>query len=379
MKKTNGLRTWIEIHTAHIAHNVGVFKNHIGPNTKLMGVVKSNAYGHDFIEFSKQLEKLNVDWLGVDSIVEATRLRTEGITLSILVLGHTLPERVEEAVDNTITLTVSSMDVLKLWAESSKKISVHIKVDTGLHRQGFGKEEIHEVVEFLSTHKEQFDVTGLFTHFAQAKDPNNRTYTNQQIAEFKEWIDAFKNAGFNPLAHACASAGTLIYPEAYFDMVRVGAGLYGLWPSPEVKQALEAKLILKPVLEWKTLVVEIKKVPKGSGISYDLTETVQRDSVIAICPIGYWHGFPRKLSSIGNVLINGIQTKVLGRIAMDMIVIDVTDIPHLELYEEVVLIGKSGDKEITARQIAEQLDTTSYEIVTRLNSRIKKMYINSDI
>jgi alanine racemase len=375
MKKTNGLRTWVDIDTSVIAHNLELFRGVVGKEKKIMGVVKSNAYGHGFIEFSHELEKLHIDWLGVDSVVEALPLRKEGVKTPMLVLGHTLPERVTEAVDHDITLTVSSMDSLKAWKEFGIKIKVHVKVDTGLHRQGFLKSEIMEVVEYLKSHKDHFEVNGLYTHFAQAKDPHNKTYTLEQLEEFKMWIDTFKKAGFTPLVHAAATAGTLLYPEAHFDMVRVGAGLYGIWPSFEVKQAFEKSLSLKPVLTWKTLIVEMKRLQAGSKISYNLTETLSRKSTIAICAVGYWHGFPRSLSNVGTVLIKGMKAKVLGIVAMDMIIVDVTEIDNLELYEEVVIIGKSGNKEQTARDIAERAGTTSYEILTRLNSRLYKNYL----
>ncbi|MDQ3076682.1 MAG: alanine racemase [bacterium] len=377
MKKTNGLRTWIEISAANLKHNVELFQQQVVPNKKIMAIVKSNAYGHGFVDFAQQLELLKVDHLGVDSISEALRLRKEGITIPILVLGHTLPEWVKEAVDHDITLTVSTMGTLKAWTELYllQPIPIHLKIDTGLHRQGFMKHELHEVLDFLETHGQFYDVAGLYTHFAKAKDPNDRVYTEKQISEFNTWVEAFKNAQFGILVHACATGGTLLYPEAHYDMVRIGAGFCGIWPSDEIKKVFNQQFELKPVLTWKTLIVEKKHIQKGEGIGYDLIEILQRDSVVAICPIGYWHGIPRKLSTIGSVLVNGKRAKILGKISMDMLAIDVTDIFDIQIYDEAVVIGVSGQEEISIRDLAELAGTTTYEFITRVNPRIKKIYV----
>ncbi len=377
MKKTNGLRTWIEISAENLKHNVELFQQQIVPNKKIMAIVKSNAYGHGFVDFSQQLELLKIDHLGVDSISEALRLRKEGITIPILVLGHTLPEWVGEAVDHNITLTVSSMDTLQAWTELYllKPIQIHIKVDTGLHRQGFLKHQLEEVIDFLNNRGQYYDVAGLYTHFAKAKNPDDKVYTEKQIAEFNLWVEAFKNEKFGILVHACGTAGTMLYPEAHYDMVRVGAGFCGMWPSDEIKKAFEHQFQLKPVLTWKTLVVEKKSIQKGEGIGYDLADILERDSIIAICPIGYWHGLPRKLSSVGSVLVNGKRARILGKISMDMMVIDVTDIPDLQIYDEAIVIGVSGQEEIGIRELALLAGTTTYEFITRVNPRIKKIYV----
>ncbi len=200
-------------------------------------------------------------------------------------------------------------------------------------------------------------------------------YTEKQISEFNSWVEAFKNAQFGILVHACATGGTLLYPEAHYDMVRVGAGFCGIWPSDEIKKVFNVQFELKPVLTWKTLIVEKKNIQRGEGIGYDLIETLQRDSMVAICPIGYWHGIPRKLSTIGSILVNGKRAKILGKISMDMLAIDVTDIPDIQIYDEAVVIGVSGQEEISIRELAELADTTSYEFITRVNPRIKKIYV----
>ncbi len=374
-----GLRTWIEIDSQAIENNYKVFRSLISSETKLMSIVKSNAYGHGLVDFSRLVSNLGVDWLGVDSIVEALRLRQEGIKKPILVLGYSLPERVEEAVLNDISITLSSMTGLESMVALAldKPIKAHIKIDSGMHRQGFMEPEMPSVIEYLKKHSDRISVEGMYTHFAAAKNPAEPELTHEQLAVFKKWVAAFKDAGFSPIIHAAATGATLLFPETHFDMVRVGIGFHGIWPSKEAKEFAEKKVMMKPTLTWKTLVSEAKKLNKGEKIGYDFTETLTRDSVVAICPIGYWHGFPRALSSIGHVLIRGAKAKVLGRVAMDMIVVDITDVAGIDVGDEVVVIGRSGSKIQSADMIADLLSMSVYEFITRIDPLIKKFYISS--
>ncbi len=188
-------------------------------------------------------------------------------------------------------------------------------------------------------------------------------------------MNIVKKEGFNPIRHASATSGTIIFPQARYDLVRIGIGLYGLWPSKEVQAVFGDKIKLKPVLSWKAVIGEIKKVAKGERIGYDFTETLSKPTTVAIIPIGYWHGFPRSLSGIGRVLIKGKPAKVLGRVSMDMISVDISGIKNINIGEEAIIIGKSGKNEITADEIAKYADTTNYEIITRLNPLIKRILI----
>ncbi len=376
MKKElrKGLRTWIEIDKKAIAHNYRVFRNMIDKKCKLLAVVKSNAYGHNIKEFAKEQEKLGVDFLGVDSAVEAIALRRDGIKIPILVLGYTLPEMISETVNKKISITVSNFEALSAVIKSKIKIKIHIKVDTGMSRHGFLDKDIEEVLKRLKNNKNIF-VEGLFTHFSMAKSPSSKDFTNSQIEKFKIWRDSFIKTGFSPICHASATSGTLLYQKAHFDMVRIGISLYGIWPSKEAELYMRNKVTLKPVLSWKTIIAETKKLPKGTKVGYDCSEILKKDSVIAICPIGYWHGYPRALSSIGNVLIKGEKAKILGKICMDIIMVDVTNIKNIKVGDEVILIGKSGLAEISADKISSILNGSSYELLTRINPLIKKIYI----
>ncbi len=375
--ETSGLRTWIEVRREAIKSNVEVFRSLISPKTKLMVVVKSNAYGHSLLDFAKEAEMLGADFFGVDSIVEALALRKNGIKAPILVLGYTLHDMIPAAVEADISLTVSSFETVEAIEKCSfpKPLKIHVKVDTGMHRQGFLLEQQKTLTSKLKTKNSKLIVEGLYTHFAAAKNPAFPQDTKAQMVEFKIWIDAFKKAGFNTINHAAATAGTMLFPESHFDMVRVGIGLYGLWPAKEVEAFFSGKIKLQPVLSWKTIIGEIKKIPKGSRVGYDLTEQVAQDSTLAVCPIGYWHGFPRSLSSVGHVLVNGHRAKIIGRVSMDMITIDITGITEVSLEDEVVLIGKQGELTISAEDVAYLSDSSWYEIVTRLNPLIKRLYL----
>lgn len=378
MKKElrNGLRTWIEIDRKAIKHNFLAFKKLIPKSCKILSVVKSNAYGHGLVDFSHEMEKIGTDFIGVDSIVEGFTLRREGIKKPILVLGYTLPEMLDEAVENNISVAVSSFETLaeikKLKSKASLKI--HIKVDTGMGRHGFDIKDINRAVEILKE-LSNVKIEGLFTHFSSAKDPKDLEYTNGQIEKFNKWVNAFEIEGYNVIKHACATSGTILFPEAHFDMVRVGIGLYGTYPSLEIEKSFTKELKLKPVLSWKTIIAEIKKLPKGSKIGYDGTEILKRDSMVAICPVGYWHGYVRALSNVGKVLVKDIQVKVLGRVCMDIIMIDVTDIKKPKVGDEVTLLGKGVKKTIQIGDIVDPIKASAYEFITRVNPLIKKFYL----
>ena len=234
--------------------------------------------------------------------------------------------------------------------------------------------DLPRITTELRTPNSKLQIEGLFTHFAAAKNPAFPQDTKAQIEEFKVWVEAFKKEGFKTINHAAATAGTMLFLESHFDMVRVGIGLYGLWPAKEVEAFFGGKIILRPALSWKTIIGEVKRIPKGSKVGYDLTETVLRDSTVAVCPVGYWHGFPRNLSSVGQVLVGGHRAKVLGRVSMDMMTIDITDVPNISVEDEVVLIGKQGGVEISAPDVAYLADASWYEVVTRLNPLIKRIY-----
>jgi alanine racemase len=372
------LRTWVEIDRTAIKQNYRVWRKLSGKHTLLMGVIKSNAYGHNIHEFAKELESLGADYLGVDSITEALALRKGGITLPILVLGFTLPAQYVHARKYNIILTISSMsqvEALRALPLSKIPLRVHLKVDTGMHRQGFQlpeRETLFEVLLQLSPL--QVRVEGCYTHFAEAKNPAVSGSTQRQIDEFAVWRTSMEDLGYTPLCHLGATGGALLYPESHQDMIRIGIGCYGLWPSEEARLACSSRITLSPVLSWRSVVGEVKSVKRGERVGYDFTERLHHDARLAVIPVGYWHGIPRALSSKGAVLIRGKRAPMVGRISMDMIVVDVTEIPKVTMGDRVTLIGRDGKESISAEELARGAGTTAYEIVTRLNPLMERIY-----
>ena len=404
----NFVRTWIEIDRRSLFFNLSKFQKLTGP-ASIMAIVKSNAYGHGLALVAKLLvnQKSNIKnqklWFGVDSITEALRLRREGIKNPTLVLGYTLPARLAEAVKNNITVTVSHFEGLENLARAKKRPQFHIKIDTGMHRQGFYEDDLPRLIRELQNKRLMPD--GVYSHLASAE---NRQFSNKQITAFSRAIKTLRSAGIAPkFVHIAATGGIIRYRLPFTNPVRtsasylangsitspstvssltddgswwrsdgvniarLGLGLYGYLPD-------RRRGVVRPVLTWKTIVGEVKKVKKGERIGYDITERLSRDSTIAVLPIGYWHGFDRRLSKIGEVLIHGKRCRVLGRVSMDMTAIDITDVdgksklqnPNVKVGDEVVIIGKQGREFIGADEMAKKIGTISYEILTRINPLI---------
>lgn len=371
IKLKNTLRTWIEVDKKAIYHNIAEFRKIIKPDVKLMAIVKSNAYGHGLVDFAQTVEN-KVDWFGVDSITEGLKLRQKGMKKPVFVLGYTLPARVEDATQNDISLSVSTLNSLRHLATLKNPPKVHLKIDTGMHRQGFFIKDLPKVLKILKSNS-NIKLEGIYSHLAAAKDRLYPSVSLQQIKEFKKADEILKGCGKNYLRHICASAGTILYPEAHFDLVRIGKGSYGMFPTHEIK--IQSNIKLKPALTWKSIISEIKDLPSGSFIGYDLTEKVLKSSKIAIIPIGYWHGFDRGLSSIGEVLIKNERCKILGRVSMDMIIINVSNIKNIKVGDEVIILGGSKKGIINVEEIARKAGTINDEIVTRINPLIKRFYI----
>ena len=375
MNNPKNLRTWIEIDSHSARRNCDTFRKIIGPKVKLWAVVKSNAYGHGILVFSKLVAKW-VDGFCVDSLIEGLRLREAGIKKPILVLGPTLPALYGEAAKNKVTITISNFDALKSLAAAENPPEFHIKIDTGMHRQGFYVNELPRVIRFLNQRlnvKCQKTLVGIYTHFASAKDINYPTYTEKQFAEFQKAVKLFEKAGYkNLVKHAAATGATLIDKKYHLDAVRVGIGLYGLWPSKELETQLGNKIHLRPVLSWHAVISEIKKLKSGDYVGYDLVERVNRDTKMAVLPIGYWHGFPRSLSGTGEIIVDGHRARVLGRVSMDLLVVDAGGM-NCRTGDAAVIIGKDGDSELAVAEIAAKSGTTHYEFLTRLNPLIERV------
>lgn len=376
--KTNpqNLRTWIEIDARAAKKNYETFRKLIGNKVKLWAVVKSNAYGHGLYAFSELMDRAGIDGFCVDSVVEGLALRRTGIKKHILVLGSTLPARYAEAAKHNITISISTLEGLKALARTEAVPEFHIKIDTGMHRQGFYVEDVPKVLRLIADRKSPVakKLTGIFTHFASAKDINYPSYTDMQFDKLQRAIALFERTGFRNLVHhAAATGGTLCGKKYHLGAVRVGIGLYGLWPSKELEVQLGDKITLRPVLSWRAAVTETKSLKAGDYVGYDLTERVPQDTEMAVLPIGYWHGFPRALSSLGEVVIRGERARVLGRVSMDMTVVAV---PRSARAGDVAtLIGRDGKGEIFAWEPSQKSGTTHYEFLTRLNPLMERIIV----
>ncbi|KKS45360.1 MAG: alanine racemase [Parcubacteria group bacterium GW2011_GWA2_42_18] len=371
-KKHQKLKTWVEISKKSVKSNLRLIRSLLGKNCRLMAVVKSNAYGHGFQTMTEEVLKAKADWLGVDDLDEALCARKINRHVPILVFGYIPPARLLEAARAGISVTISNFEALAI-ARRLSSLKIHIKVDTGLGRQGFLPREAIRVARVLK--KNRVIIEGVYSHFASVENPRNIKYSCRQASTLMRFAKVLKTDGYNPLVHIASSAAVLLYPEFHLDMVRSGISVYGLWPSEEIKKLGEKRgLKLKPALTWKTIVSEVKTLPKGSGVGYDLSVHLKRKTRIAVLPVGYWHGYPRSLSNRGVVLVRGQKARVLGRVCMDMAMINVSDISGVRRGDEVVLIGRQGKREISVEELAKRAGTINYEIVTRINQDIQKVY-----
>ena len=375
-------QTWLEISKSALQNNVAEIRKILAPQTKLMAVVKANAYGHGLSQVVNII-KNKVDALAVYDFKDAIFLRGEEISQPIMVLGRLWVEQISAAIKNNIEVTVTTFDVLEELKKNAsekygeKKLKVHICVDTGLGRDGFAIGEMEKLVEILQNKnlQENIELVGIYSHFAAADDSSLDYYTTNQMMVLKKWQKNFEKIGFNPLVHTSASAGTLSGVATDFDMVRIGLSLYGFWPSKDVKVRNQNKVNLRPVLEWKVKIAEVKNMPKGSAISYNCTHILTRDSKIAVLPVGYFDGVPRIASNKAYVLVNGKKVAQIGRVTMNLIVLDVTDVKHVKEGDIATIIGCDDNETITAEDWATWSQTVNYEISTRLNSSLSRKVV----
>jgi len=367
--------TWLEISKSALAHNLKTFRRLVGEDVVLAPAAKANAYGHGLVECARIFEKNGADYLCVNAVFEAEILRKAGVRIPILIIGYT-PLSDLAGLPTHTELVVYNLETVKKLGKIGKKAGIHLKIETGNHRQGI---ELSDLPAFIH-HLKQFphlSLKGVSTHFANLEDRINHEYALYQLKEFKKAIKLLEQNGYAPRYRHCANtAATILLPEAYFNFVRTGIGNYGLWPSEKTEMAAKRASIrinLKPALTWKTVVAQVKEVRKGALIGYGCTYEMPRNGKIAVLPVGYYDGFVRLLSNRGSVLIRGKKAPVVGRVCMNMIMVDITNIPTVKLEDEVVLIGKQGKESITAEMMADWSQTINYEVTTRINERIPRI------
>ncbi len=372
MKKYD--RTYVEINLPAIKHNLLEAKRNIKPGTKLMAIVKANAYGHGAIKVSHYIKDV-VDAYGVAIMEEALELRKSGIEHMILILGYTGEEWFEELIQNDISQTVYNYEMAEKLNEVAmkleKKAKIHIKLDTGMSRIGFPvTKETLAIVKQISK-LPGIEMEGIFTHFAKA-DEETAEQAKEPFHKFMTFIHQLENEGVMiPIKHVSNSASIIGFPEANLDMVRSGISTYGLYPSEKVAKDV---LLLHPAMEWKTHISFIKEVKAGTDIGYGGTFTAKYPMKVATIPVGYADGMKRDLSNKGYVLVRGIQANILGRICMDQFMIDVTNIPEVKCGDVVTIFGTDGDAGISVEEIAELSHSFNYEFICNISPRVPRKY-----
>jgi alanine racemase len=368
--------TWIEISKSALIHNLQTFRKQVGPNVVLAPAVKANAYGHGLVECGTIMAEHGADYLCVNALYEAEALRKAGIKIPILLIGHTPLSGLEAIPRLNLETIVYNPETIEILGRLGQPMGIHLKIETGNHRQGIRPEDLPTFVEIVKRFP-NLTVKGMSTHFANLEDRLNQQYARHQLKEFKKAIDILASLGIKPqYRHCSATAGIIALPEAHFNFVRLGIGAYGLWPSPKTQLAAERlglKMELKPVLTWKTIVAQVKPVKKGDFVGYGCSHEMKQDGKIAVLPIGYYDGFVRALGNKGVVLIRGQRAPVIGRICMNMLMVDVSGIPDVKLEDEAVLIGKQGGQEVSAEAMAELSGTINYEVTTRIGERIPRI------
>ncbi len=375
--ETGNYLTWAEISKSALMHNVKEVKKLVLPGVIFCACVKANAWGHGLVQSAQIFLEAGADWLSVNALYEALALRAAGITAPIYIMGYVPLRDMETAVQTEsriVIYNIESVDALQIASQAAgKKTKVHIKIETGLNRQGVLLSELETFTKHVAV-QPNLVIEGVATHFADVEDEGVRVPFERQASLLKDAKSTVERiCGYNVMAHCSNSASTFIAPHVQFDMVRVGIACYGMWPSSRIQDIFKKEkpaFSLIPAFTWKTMIAQVKKAPKGSYVGYGSSVELSREAIIAVLPVGYYDGYMRAFSNKSRVLIGGKFAPILGRVAMNMIMVDITDIPNVKLEDEVVLLGKQGENEITAEEMSRYADTINYEIPTRVSAGV---------
>ncbi len=371
-----GRPTLCTIDLAALRWNLRQVRAKVGAQVKILSMIKANAYGHGALAVARVLAEEGSDAFGVATLEEGMELRQAGIRSPILVVAGTYVEQLDQFLANDLTPVVYELDGMRRLDAAvrnrGKMLDVHVKIDTGMGRIGFLANEMNGWLDELKKLK-GLRLQGIFSHFSTAENVAG-DFTRAQLAIFSDLVQRLRAEGIAPpLVHLANSAATITLPAAYFDMVRPGIMLYGIYPSAAMANQIE----LKPVLSWQTRIVQLKKVPAGASISYGQTFVTERESLIATLPVGYADGYSRLLSNRGAALVRGKRAPVAGRVCMDLTMLDVTAIANVQQGDEVVLLGRQGDAEISADEMARWANTISYEVLTSIAGRVPRIHHHS--
>ena len=366
-------RSWAEIDLGAVRENFQAVRARLGPSTKVMAVVKADAYGHGSVPAGRAALEAGAHVLGVGDSGEAIELREAGITAPILVLGALVDKELDDVIYHRITPTIHSIDRVRLLDRKAKahevRLPVHVMMDTGMGRLGVLPAFTPRILEEVAQAKNLI-LQGLATHFPLSA-LEDRSFTHRQIAQFRRAAERAKEMGLEiPLLHTANSAAIVSVPESHFTMVRPGAALYGIDPGNFAREGFK----VRPALQLKTQVVFVKGVPKGTSISYHHTYRTTAKTRIATLPVGYNDGYPFQNGNRGRVLIHGQYAPVIGRVTMDYIMVDVGALPPVSVGDEVILIGEAGDRSIRAEELAERAGLIPYAITCLLGKRVKRVY-----
>ncbi|AKL97396.1 alanine racemase [Endomicrobium proavitum] len=367
-------QNWVEVDKSDFHFNLKKIKEHLAKDTKIMTVIKANAYGHGGVALAKEAQKAGISWIAVSSLEEGITFREAGIKTNILVLGGLYPfENLQVAIVHNLTPTISTMAALSaledMAVRHNKIANFHLAVDTGMGRIGSLSESVYPMLQKIAQTPE-LNMTGMYTHFTVADtDP---VFTQMQLESFTKIVKyARQTLGLKFIAHSANSAALFRNKRTHLDMVRPGISLFGLSPFKHAERFIK----LKPVLTWKTKISFLKRVPSGFCVSYGRTFVTTKESVIATIPVGYADGYNRLLSNKGDVLVRGKRCPIAGRITMDMTMIDVTGVKGVALGDEVVLIGAQGKEQIKVDELAKIQDTINYEVTCAISPRVPRIVV----
>jgi alanine racemase len=379
-----------EIDLDAVAANTRELRRITRPEARLLVAVKANAYGHGLVEVARQALKSGADALGVARMPEALALRDAGIDAPVLIFGFTPPSDAEILVRYDLIQTVYTFETARAYAErigkSGGRLRVHLKIDTGMGRLGIlpdsrrhvepgmavSDRAVQEVTDIAGL--KELTLEGIFTHFASS-DSADKSFAEQQFDTFLAFLGQLKRSGLEfEVRHAANSGAIIDMPNTHLDMVRAGVSLYGMYPSDEVDKS---RIELTPVMTLKARIAHLKMVPAGFPVSYGMTHTTQAPTIIATVPIGYADGFNRRLSNRGHMLVRGQKAPIVGRVCMDLTMIDVGHIPGVTVEDEVVILGRQANETITADELAGLLGTINYEITAAITSRVPRIYLKS--
>ena len=375
----NKALSYIEISKDNLINNIKQFRGLVKGKTKIAAVIKANAYGHGDTLVAGVINPY-VDYFQVDSIEEAERVRSV-TKKDILIFGYTNEDGVKRAIKiNAILAGFDFVHLLKInhiAGIMKKKVRVHLAIDSYLGREGIMPSQVENIIKEIKNLK-NIILDGVYSHFANIEDTMNSTHANRQIDTYHKCVDIFRANGYKNInTHISATSGILVYEkgENLHNIVRLGIGLYGLWPSEHLEYLNKKKIILKPVLKWVTHVAQVKIIPANHPIGYGLTYITKKATKIAVIPQGYADGLTRSMSNNGEFLIRGKKVKILGRVAMNMTVVDVSNIKDIMSEDEVVIIGTQGKVKITAEEVARNSDTINYEATTRISALLPRVIV----